>query len=297
MQGRLDYLFVDEAGQVSVANLVAAGMAARNIVLIGDQMQLAQPLQGSHPGASGQSALEYLLCGQSTIAADFGVFLGVTYRMHPDVCEFVSQAVYDGKLHPDACTAGRRIVPGPERPGGSWNLRRGTGILWVPVEHRDNAQASDEEVAAIVDIVGELLRSSYREGNRPERRLQLDDILLVAPYNMQVRRLERRLTLEFGDLPRVGSVDRFQGLQAPAVIVSMCASTFDDVPRGFEFLLSPNRINVAISRAQCLAVVVGSPAILASRCRSLGDMERLDLYCRLVEHSEQQDSRLGGTSK
>jgi uncharacterized protein len=285
MEGRLDFLFVDEAGQVSVANLVAAGLATRNLVLVGDQMQLAQPIQGSHPGESGQSALTYLLQDRATIPPEFGVFLDTTYRMHPDVCSFVSEAVYDGKLQAEPRTRRRAILPAP----GSRLLRRGTGILWVPVEHQDNAQASDEEVDAVAAIVGELLRSKYRNKDGRERSMKLEDVLVVAPYNMQVRRLQQRLQRQFGG-GSAGSVDRFQGLEAPAVIVSMCASTLEDVPRGLEFLLSLNRINVAISRAQCLAVVVGSPAILASRCRSLEDMERLDLYCRLVEHSERQDA-------
>jgi uncharacterized protein len=287
-----DVLFVDEAGQVSVANLVAAGGAARNLVLVGDQMQLAQPVQGSHPGASGQSALEYLLQGRATIPDDFGVFLAATYRMHPEICGFVSAAVYEGRLHAVAETAARRIVLPSMRPsaaaaedGGPDRarlLRRGTGIVWLPIEHRDNAQSSPEEVEAVAALVDELLAGSFRDQDGSERPLAVEDILVVAPYNLQVQALRRRLPRG----ARVGSVDRFQGLEAPVVIVSMCASSLEDLPRGLEFLLAPNRINVAVSRAQCLAVVVGSPSILASRCTSLEQMERLDLYCRLVDHAE-----------
>jgi uncharacterized protein len=279
----LDYLFVDEAGQLSLANLVAAGQSARNLVLVGDQMQLAQPIQGSHPGESGQSALEYLLQGRATIPDEAGVFLSTTHRMHPDICAFVSKAVYDGRLCADPATRSRRLTYGPRI--GTPRLGRATGLVWVPVEHDGNSQASDEEVDAIVAIAHELLVARFCDADPGERAMRLEDILFVAPYNMQVRRLQRRLRVEFGTEARVGSVDRFQGLEAPAVVVSMCASAMEDVPRGLEFLLSPNRLNVAVSRAQCLAVVVGSPSLLAARCKTLSQMRLLDLYCRLVAHA------------
>lgn len=287
-----DVLFVDEAGQVSLANLVAAGLAARNLVLVGDQMQLAQPLQGTHPGESGQSALEYLLQGQATIPDDMGVFLSTTLRMHPDICGFISEAVYEGRLRADPRTEIRRLVYGARI--GPRVLRRSTGIVWVPVLHEGNSQASDEEVDAIAALAHELYTARFRDERGVERPMTLADVLFVAPYNMQVRRLQRRLRAEFGGEPRVGSVDRFQGLQAPAVVISMCASALEDVPRGLEFLLSPNRLNVAVSRAQCLAVVVGSPTLPAARCNTLEQMRLLDLYCRLVEAAERPAAGAGG---
>jgi hypothetical protein len=281
LEQQIDVLFVDEAGQVAVANLVAAGLSARNIVLLGDQMQLAQPVKGSHPGDSGKSTLDYLLQGRATIPDDFGVFLGTTHRMHPRVCAFISEAMYEGRLHPDAKTAKRCITIPPPAAGTARPLERGTGLVWIPVEHHDNAQSSDEEVEVVEQIFDALQAARFLDEHGTERDMRLEDVLVVAPYNMQVRLLQRRLPAG----ARVGSVDRFQGLEAPAVIVSMCASSLDELPRGLDFVLSPNRINVAISRAQCLAVVVGSPAILASRVGSLEQMRRLDLYCRLVEHA------------
>jgi uncharacterized protein len=271
--GRLDYLFVDEAGQVSVANLVAMAPCAKNIVLLGDQMQLGQPIQGSHPGESGLSTLDYLLQGQPTVPDDFGIFLPQTWRLHPNICRFISGAVYVDKLDCQPHTA-RRVLAGrvPE-----W-LDRPAGLVYVPVEHDGNIYESAEEVDRIAGLVTDLLKASVRSTKGGLRRLTSDDILIVAPYNMQVRRLERRLP----DI-RVGSVDKFQGQEAAVVIFSMCASTGDSSPRGVEFLFNRNRLNVAISRAETLAVVVGSPALVRTNCTSIEQMRLVNVYCRAVQ--------------
>jgi predicted RecB family nuclease len=277
-RGLCDYLFVDEAGQVSLANLVAMSPSTKNIVLIGDQMQLAQPLKGSHPGESGKSVLEYVLGNQEVIPEDFGIFLGMTRRMHPDVCAFISGAVYQGKLKSHADTAAR-VLKLPEE-----SLRfivKPTGILFIPVDHDGNTQDSEEEVNAIVEIVKELQKCSLLDqgAGRP---VENKDILLVAPYNMQVKRLK-------ASLPAIqaGSVDRFQGQEAPIVVVSMCASSGEGLSRGLEFLFSRNRLNVAISRAQTLAIVIGSPRLAAIPCSSMEQMELVNLYCRIMESHRQ----------
>ncbi len=246
LSGALDHLFVDEAGQVSIANLVWMSRAARNLVLIGDQMQLGQPIQGAHPGESGSSTLEYLLQDHATIPPDRGIFLDRTWRLHPEICRFISGAVYEDRLEP-APGNDRRVVRVPET-GGRW-IRSEAGLLFVPVEHEGNTQGSDEEVAVIREIVAELSGRQYtdKEG-KVCGEISIEDILVVAPYNMQVRALQEAL----GTRDRVGSVDKFQGKQAPVVIVSMCASDVSSAPRGLEFLLSRNRLNVAISRAQSL---------------------------------------------
>jgi uncharacterized protein len=279
MREAVDHLFVDEAGQVSVANLVALAPAARNLVLVGDPMQLAQPTQVQHPEESGQSTLEYLLRGERTIPADAGVFLDLTYRLHPRICRVSSEAFYDGKL---------RAAPGCDRrevrlpAGHDGLLARGAGIVFVPVEHEGNTQGSDEEAEVVRRLFAEL-QGIEHAGLRGEvvGRLGVRDVLVVAPYNMQVRKL--RDVLPEG--ARVGSVDKFQGQEAPVVIVSMCASEGHDSPRGIEFLLNPNRLNVALSRAQSLAVVVGHPGLARTRCRTLAQMRLVDLYCRIASLS------------
>ena len=254
LQGAFDYLFVDEAGQFSLANVVATGLSADNIVLVGDQMQLAQPLLGRHPGESGKSALEYLLAGHATIPPDFGIFLNQTWRMHPDICGFISEAVYEDRLHAHPGTS-KQHVRLSEDSGGL--VSKNAGIVFVPVEHEGNMQGSAEEADVIEKIVAELVGRpvSHFAGDQVTS-LTLDDILLVAPFNMQVRLLQQRL----GSQARVGSVDKFQGQESHVVIISMCSSTLEDSPRGADFLLDPNRINVAVSRARSLAIVVGSRA-------------------------------------
>jgi len=274
MQGKLDYLFIDEAGQVSIANLVGMSAATKNIVLMGDQMQLGQPIQGSHPGESGQSILEYYLHGHATIPEDFGIFLGTSWRMHPGVCSFISEAVYEGRLKPEKHTQ-NRVIKLPK--DGGHHVPVESGILFVPVEHEGNVQGSDEEAAAIVEIVDELVGRDYfdDEGNIKGQIDIETGIIIVTPYNMQVRKLKKALP----EGARVASVDKFQGQEAPIVIVSMCASPGEFGSRGMQFILDKNRLNVAISRAQSLAVVVGDPGLGEAEASSIEDMRRLNLYC------------------
>ena len=274
LEGSLHHLFIEEAGQFSLANAVAVAASASNLILLGDQMQLAQPTQGSHPGESGLSALEYLLHGHSTVPRERGIFLGTSYRMHPDVCRFISEAYYEGRLHSAPKTASNKIIGASETIAGAE-----TGVRFVPIDHAGCTQDSDEEVCAIEELVKELLRCRVVVKGEPHRPMTLRDILVVAPFNMQVRALKRRL----GDTARIGSVDKFQGQEAPVVIVSMCSSTLDDAPRGPSFLLSTNRLNVAISRAQALAIVVGSRQLGNVRVRSVEEMRLVSGWCRIEE--------------
>jgi RecB family nuclease, putative, TM0106 family len=274
LTNKLDYLFIEEAGQFCLANAVAVAPSTANLILLGDQMQLSQPTQGSHPGESGLSSLEYLLQDHATVPPDRGIFLGVSYRMHPDVCRFISEAYYEGRLHSAPQTASNRIVG-----GASTSVKAETGVRFVPIDHDGCTQDSDEEVCAIEKLVAELMTCRVTVKGAPERAMTLRDILVVAPFNMQVRALKHRL----GKEARVGSVDKFQGQEAPVVIVSMCASTLDDAPRGAKFLLSTNRLNVAISRAQALAIVVASRQLGDIRVRSIEEMRLVSGWCRIEE--------------
>ena len=277
--GALDYLFVDEAGQVSLANLVAVARSATNIVMLGDQRQLEQPTQGSHPGESGESCLNYLLQAHATIPPELGLFLGTTFRMRPEVCEFVSEAFYEGRLKSDPSTSDTRIHLNPDC---RLVLKR-EGIQFVPVEHEDNSQSSDEEAAVIQGLVVELLKSKLTvSGN--ERSLTLDDILVVAPYNLQVKLLKQRLPVGVA----VGSVDKFQGKEAAVVILSMCSSSVEESSRGIEFLFNPNRLNVAISRAKCLAIVVGNPRLALSEAGTVEKMKMVNLFCKIAGDVEDE---------
>ncbi len=274
-----DYLFVDEAGQVALANLIAKARCAKNLVLMGDQMQLEQPLQGSHPGDSGTSALGYFLQGRATVPPELGVFLGVSYRLHPDLCRFISELAYEGRLthHPDTQ---RHAIALPAQPRGY--IQKPSGLVFVPVEHTDNTQASEEEVAVIAAVVSELTGLAYISDRGQQRGvIGSQDILIVAPYNLQVRKLQAHLS----DRARIGTVDKFQGQEAPIVIVSMCASSGEAAPRGLEFLLNRNRFNVAISRAQCLAIVVGSPSLARTPCTTIAQMSLVNAFCKAMDFS------------
>ena len=278
MRDELDYLFVDEAGQVSVGNLVGMAQAAKSIVLLGDQMQLGQPIQGSHPGESGTSILEYYLAGRQTVPPDKGLFLGTSWRMHPEICGFISEAIYERRLSAEAHTANRRIIAAP----GKGRITTEAGIVFVEARHLGNRQSSDEEVELIVELVSELMgRTRLDDGGMPiDEGLTFADFLFVAPFNMQVRKLERAL----GPDARVGSVDKFQGQEAPIVIVSLCSSDGDG-SRGVDFVLDRNRLNVAISRAQSMAIVVGSPGLGLAVPSSVESMRRLNLFHQLVHFS------------
>ncbi|MBX5463751.1 MAG: TM0106 family RecB-like putative nuclease, partial [Steroidobacteraceae bacterium] len=273
----IDFLFVDEAGQVSLANVIAVGTSARNIVLLGDQMQLGQPIQGVHPGSSGDSSLEYLLEGKATITPDRGIFLGTTWRMHPDVCRFISDAVYDSRLEPEAHNKNRVLVLGPH----AHPALKPAGIRFLEVQHDACSQQSAEEAGIIRELVENLLTQRYRDKDGVEHSIALENILVVAPYNAQVNLLTRMLPRG----ARVGTVDKFQGQEAEVVIVSMTTSSGDYLPRFMDFLYSKNRLNVAISRARCLAVVVANPALLTIPCRSPEDMALVNTLCWVKDYS------------
>ena len=253
----LDYLFIDEAGQVSLADALAMGTAARNLVLVGDPLQLDQVLQGTHPGGSDASVLKHLLGEHATVPPDRGLFLERTFRLHPDICGYISEEFYEGRLEP-ADVARQRTTP------------LGTGLRYVAVEHEGRRQESSEEVAAVRRVVEEL------------RSAGVTDVVVVAAYNAQVNALKEALPGV-----RVGTVDKFQGQEADVVIYSLASSSGEDVPRGLEFLLSRNRLNVAISRARCLAYLVCSPRLLEVNARSIPQMRLANALCRFVELAEE----------
>jgi len=268
-----DWLFVDEAGQVGLANMVAMGRAARNIVLVGDPRQLPQVIQGAHPEPANLSCLDWMLGDHATVPPDRGIFLPVSRRMHPDVCRFISDQVYEGRLnsHPDTA---RQAVSGTRFPEA--------GAFWVPVPHESNAQIAAEEVEAIRAAVADLLRGTWTDKDGTTRPMRASDIIVVAPYNAQVNALRDALP----DAIRVGTVDKFQGQEAPVCLVSMTASSAEETSRGMEFLFSLNRINVAVSRAKGLALVFGAPRLREAKCETVEQMRLVNTLCALMELGE-----------
>jgi predicted RecB family nuclease len=272
----IDVLFVDEAGQMSLANVLAVSQAAKSIVLLGDPQQLEQPVKGSHPDGAAVSALEHLLVGAKTISTDKGLFLEKTWRLHPKLCDFTSEVFYEGRLHPREGLEHQKIE------GHPW--LGDSGLWFVPVRHEGNQNASVEEVECIAGIVDSLVQAgvNWIDDKGRRRLLRVDDVLIVAPYNAQVSDLLNRLPPN----ALAGTVDKFQGQQAPVVIYSMTTSSPEDAPRGMEFLYSLNRLNVATSRAQAVVIVVGSPRLLEPECRSPRQMQLANALCRYAEMAQ-----------
>lgn len=270
-----DYLLIDEAGQVSIANVVAMGASAKNIILVGDQMQLGQPIQGVHPGEAGLSILDFLLGGQATVSSDRGLFLDNTRRLHPSVCDFISRAFYDGRLSPSEGNELRKLVFKQEISGINTE-----GIYFVPVAHSGCSQQSEEEGATINRYFQQLIGQTFEDRDGSRRTIGVADILVVSPYNVQVNYLKSVLPAGV----RVGTVDKFQGQEAPIVLLSMATSDAECLPRDISFLFSANRLNVALSRAQCLAIVFASPALLEVPCRSIEQLKMVNRFCQLSEN-------------
>ena len=274
---KLDYLFIDEAGQVSVANVIAMGTAAKNIVLVGDQMQLGQPIQGVHPGEAGLSVLEFLLGDQATVALDRGIFLKQTWRLHPTICQFISEAFYEGRLEPNPENVNQQLIFGQPI-----NEIPTQGIRFIPVNHIGCSQKSQEEGQEIRNYFKRLVGQTFIEKDGSTRVMTLNDILVVTPYNIQVNHLKSILPQN----ARVGTVDKFQGQETPVVLISMVTSDSEYLPRDIDFLFSVNRLNVALSRAKCLAVIFANPKLLETPCRTIEQLKMLNKFCQLVRYSE-----------
>jgi uncharacterized protein len=247
-------------------------------------MQLGQPIQGVHPGESGQSVLEFLLHDQATIPEDRGIFLPTTWRMHQDVCGFISEAVYDSRLVPEPANHNQCILLAAE----AHPALASSGIRFVPVEHNGCSQKSEEEGEVLHNIYNSLLAQRYCDRDGREHPMTMKDILVVTPYNVQVNYLKSILP----EGARVGTVDKFQGQEAVAVLISMVTSSSDELPRNIEFLYSQNRLNVAVSRARCLAVMVASPRLLEIQCQNVEQMKLVNTLCWLREYAESSSAKL-----
>jgi superfamily I DNA and/or RNA helicase len=275
MHQAVDVLFIDEAGQMCLADVLAVSQAATSCVLLGDPQQLDQPQRGVHPPGVDGSAFRHLLGERATILPGQGLFLAETQRLHPDVCGFTSELFYEGRLLPAAGNEKQKV--------NAKGRLSGTGLRFVAVNHSGNQNESMEEVSDIVKLIAELLdgESTWTDRKGRVSRLTLDDVLVVTPYNAQVSALREALPKG----AHVGTVDKFQGQQAPVIFYSMATSTAADAPRGMEFLYSSNRLNVAISRAQCIAILVASPALFEMECKSPRQMALANAFCSFLERA------------
>jgi uncharacterized protein len=268
----LDYLFVDEAGQMSLSQVLSASRAAKNLILLGDPQQLEQPQKGAHPEGSDVAALTYLLDGHKTMPNDKGLFLNVTRRLHPKISAFTSELFYESRLE---------SLPGLEKQEIQGNTSfTGGGLYYVPVDHTGNTHKSKQEIKVIAKIVEQLTGSDvvWTTISNEKFKLQNDEILIVAPYNAQVGALRETLP----DM-RIGTVDKFQGQEAAVVVYSMTSSSPEDAPRGMNFLFNLNRFNVATSRAKCICILVASPRLMEPECHTIDQMRLANALCRYKE--------------
>lgn len=270
----LDYLFIEEAGQVALAMAVAMGLSAKNLILLGDPMQLPHPSQGTHPGESGSSVLEYLQGESATVATDRGVLLNTTFRLHSKISSFISTQVYEGRLRSAPDTDLQSVIS----PKGEFPAN---GIIFIPVEHQGNSRTSIEEVEKIKLIYHDLLASSLTDRSGQKRPFSQEDILVIAPYNAQVNLLKHHL----GSKAKVGTIDKFQGQEAQVSILSMATSSDDELPRDIDFLFSRNRMNVALSRAMAIAIVVACPDLLRVRCKTVEQVKLVNMLCSVARIS------------
>ena len=272
---KIDYLFIDEAGQVSIADLISIGNVAKNIVLIGDQNQLGQPIKGTHPNESGQSILDYLLEGKDTIPEDRGIFLNKTYRLNSKLNDFISSNFYEERLISDEITDKRLI---------KFNKKskiKDSGIHYIEMNHTNNTQTSVEEFEVIKNLLKDMIGLEFDDQGET-RKLTIDDFLIISPYNTQVNLLISKLEESKFINPRVGTIDKFQGQQAPITIISMTSSDSDALPRNKEFFFSRNRLNVAISRAQVASIILFNPNLLDSSPKNIDQIKLMNNFFKIL---------------
>jgi predicted RecB family nuclease len=272
----VDVLVIDEAGQLGLADTLAASISATNVILLGDPQQLPQVSQAVHPNRSGVSALEHLLGpDHRTFPPERGVLLDVTYRMHPDVCGFISEVMYEGKLTSHHTCSEQTTAAG-------------TGLRWIPAEHTGNSTESPQEAGIVASVIAELIGTDWTDQTGTSRPVTPEDVIVVTPYNDQRRLIDHALDTD----PQtrgveVGTVDKFQGREAAVVVFSMATSSAEFMPRNAAFLFSKNRLNVAISRARCLAYLICTEQLLDTRARSVEEMTLISALCSFVEGAEQ----------
>jgi uncharacterized protein len=291
MEASVEVLFVDESGQFSLANAIAVSTAADSVVLLGDPQQLEQPLQGSHPPGAERSALGHVLGDLRVIPDDRGLFLTNTWRLHPKIARYTSEVFYDGKLGAEPSLSRQALDGIPPA--------NGTGLRWAPIVHGGDPRESIEEATVIVDLIRGLLDGGATWTNRLGETAPIgpEDVVIVAPYNAHVERIQH--TLAAAGLPTdyVGTVDKFQGQEAPIAIYSMATPTPEEAPRGMEFLYSLNRLNVATSRARCAAIVVASPELVRVTCHTPRQMQLANALCRLVEMANEDRAPSPGRAR
>ena len=274
MNQKLDYLFIDEAGQVSLANTIAMATSSKNLVLIGDQMQLSQPIRGTHDGYAKLSSLDYILEDRDTIPPEQGIFLRETRRLNKEICKYISESFYDSRLIPHEVTQSRSVKLG-------LNNIKDEGIFFVPTDHFGNSQRSDEEADIIHNYYSKIIGKNF-EDEKGKGKLDINNIMVVAPFNVQTNNIKQKLLKKYSEDTRVGTIDLFQGQEAKIVFISMTSSDAENLPRHKDFFFSRNRLNVAISRAQNVAIILFNPNLLLASANKIHEMRLMNNFCKLL---------------
>lgn len=269
---KIDYLFIDEAGQISLSDVVAMGSSCKNIVLVGDQMQLGQPSKGVHPGDSGKSILDYLLGNLDTIDDNRGIFLNKTYRLDPKINNFISTNFYESRLIADDKNSSRQVI-------SKNKFFSNSGIYYIPSEHHDNSQKSEEECKIVKKLYNDFIGADFIDKDQNKKKITDKDILIISPYNVQVNYLKS----ELNEKAQVGTIDKFQGQEAPITIISMTSSDPENLPRDKSFFFNRNRLNVAISRSQCLSIILFNPKLLETAPRDVTEIKLLNNFFKLMK--------------
>ena len=270
----IDFLFIDEAGQVSLANTIAMATSSKNLVLIGDQMQLSQPIRGTHDGYAKLSSLDYILEDRDTIPPEQGIFLRETRRLNKEICKYISESFYDSRLIPHEVTQSRSVKLG-------LNNIKDEGIFFVPTDHFGNSQRSDEEADIIYNYYSKIIGKSF-EDEKGKGKLDINNIMVVAPFNVQTNNIKQKLLKKYSEDTRVGTIDLFQGQEAKIVFISMTSSDAENLPRHKDFFFSRNRLNVAISRAQNVAIILFNPSLLLASANTIHEMRLMNNFCKLL---------------
>ena len=276
MVPRADHLVIDEAGQYGLANAVACASVAENVILLGDQNQLPNVVQGTHPNNVGSSIMSFCLGVDSVVPPENGIFLAETRRLHPQICSFISDKFYQGKLKPHKCTTTRKLLSKSEE-----KVTDLSGIHLEQLDHQNCSQKSLPESEHILNLIKSISSSCLIEIDGVTREIEDTDFIIIAPFNAQVKLLKSKLDKTI----RVGTVDKFQGQEAAIALISMTSSSGLDAPKGLDFLLNRNRLNVAISRAQIACFVVCAKGLFDSKCNTVEQMSLLSTFSSLKRYS------------
>ena len=274
----VDLMIVDEAGQLSLADTMCVSDTCKRMVMFGDPQQLQQPQKAVHPFGTDDSALGHIFGGRKTVDDEYGLLLDTSYRMHDDICGFVSEMFYDGKLMYDQANSNHEILNN--------DTFSGSGMRFVPAEHEGNKSQSNEEVEKIMNILEKILdgKTQFRDKHGNLHKVEQEDIKIISPYNAQRNALERTVHSAYPDI-QIGTVDKFQGQEAPIVIFSTAASTPDEAPKGLGFLFNEHRLNVAISRAKAMFVLVSSPALFGIQAKKPAQIVLANRLLYLIKKS------------